>query len=88
MKITNNVPGTTANVFLCIITAEGDAGYIAAPAGSTVQVPFGYFTATGWVSGEKNFNATIGFEVKTSDALQIVIENGRIYLRGGCYPNC
>ena len=87
IRVTNNVSGTTANVFLCIVTGD-DAGYISIPAGGSAQVPYGYFTATAWVTGEKNFNATIGFEVKTFDSLQIVIEDGRIYLRAGCYPNC
>ena len=87
MKVSNNVPDTTASVFLCI-TTEFDAGYISIPAGGSASVPYGVYTATAWVTGKKSFNDTIFFEVKTSDSLQIVIENGRVFLRAGCAPNC
>jgi hypothetical protein len=87
IKVTNNVPDTMASVFLCIVT-ETDAGYISIPAGASAQVPYGYVTATAWVTGKKAFNDTIGFEVKTSDSLQFVIENGRLYLRASCAPRC
>lgn len=90
MQVTNTVKDTTANVFLCIVT-EYDAGYISIPAGSSASVPYGLYTATAWVTGEtggKSFNDTIFFEVKSSDGLKIVIENGRVYLRAGCWPGC
>lgn len=88
IKVTNNVPDTTAYVFLCIVTQNGQAGYISIPAGSAAQVPYGTVTATAWVTGNKAFHATTFLEVKTPDTRQIVIENGGIYYRAGCAPNC
>lgn len=88
VKITNNVKKTSASVFFCVTTPYGEAGYIVGNAGSSVQIPYGYVTATAWVSGAKNFNASIGFEVKTPDTRQIVIENGNVYYRAGCAPDC
>jgi len=88
VKITNNVKNTSASVFFCVTTPYGEAGYIVGNAGSSVEIPYGYVTATAWVSGAKNFNASIGFEVKTPDTRQIVIENGNVYYRAGCAPDC
>ena len=88
ITVSNNVKGSTANVFLCIVTDNGQAGYISIPAGSSAQVPYGFVTATAWVTGDTSFNDTIFFDVKTSEPRQLVIENGRVYYRGGCYPNC
>jgi len=89
MNVTNNVPDSTqAYVFFCITTSDGQAGYITINAGSAAQIPYGYITATAWVSGKKTFNATTGFEVKTSNALQAVIENGQLYIRASCFPGC
>ncbi len=85
--VTNNVSGTQAHVFLCI-TTQDDAGYISIPAGGSAQIPYGFYSATAWVSGKKTFHDSIGFEIKTSDTRQIVIENGRIYIRAGCAPDC
>ncbi len=88
VTVTNNVPNTQAYVFFCITTIDGQAGYITVNAGSSAQIPYGYVTATAWVSGKKDFNATTGFEVKSPDSTQIVIEDGRIYYRAGCAPGC
>ncbi len=89
VTVTNNAPNSTqAYVFFCITTIDGQAGYITVNAGSSAQIPYGYVTATAWVSGKKDFNATIGFEVKSPDSTQIVIEDGRIYYRASCAPGC
>ncbi len=88
VEVVNTVKDTTAYVFLCIVTQDGQAGYITIPAGSSMQVPYGTVTATAWVDGAKSFNATIFFDVKTPDGRQLLIENGRLYYRGGCYPDC
>ncbi len=88
ITVKNTLADTTGSVFLCIVTSDGQAGYISIPFGGSAQVPYGTVTATGWATGAKSFNDTIFFEVKTTEPKQIFIENGRIYLRGGCYPNC
>jgi len=88
IKITNNVKNTNATVFFCVTTPYGEAGYITGNAGSSVQIPYGYVTATAWITGAKDFNVTTGFEVKTPDTRQIIIENGNIYYRAGCAPGC
>jgi len=90
LTISNYVKDSTANVFLCITTPYGEAGYISVPVVnvSAVQVPYGVFTATAWVDGKKDFNATTGFVVKNSSNIQLIIENGQIFFRAGCAPNC
>ena len=87
MEVVNTVGDTTGSVFLCIVT-EDDAGYISIPAGGSAQVPYGLYTATAWVTGKKSFNDTIFFDIKTSNALKIVIEDGRVFLRASCWPGC
>ena len=90
LAITNNVKGTTANVFLCITTAAGEIGYISVPVSGSgsVSVPLGSYSATAWVSGKKDFNATTTFQLKNTASVQLVIENNRIILKAGCAPNC
>ncbi|MBT3187371.1 MAG: hypothetical protein HN736_10050 [Anaerolineae bacterium] len=91
LSVTNNVKNSTANVFLCITTPYGEAGYISVPLvkSNSVQIPYGIVSATAWVDGEKkDFNAHVGFEVKNSSNIQLVIENGQIFFRAGCAPNC
>lgn len=90
LSVTNNVKDSTANVFLCITTPYGEAGYINVPLvkSNSVQVPYGIYSATAWVDGKTDFNAHVGFEIKSSGNVQLVIENGQIFLRGGCAPNC
>ena len=87
MEVVNTVKDTTGSVFLCI-TTEVDAGYISIPAGGSASVPYGIYTATAWVSGKNSFNDTIFFEIKTSNNVKLVIENGRVFLRGSCWPGC
>ncbi|MCP4139339.1 MAG: hypothetical protein GY755_03445 [Chloroflexi bacterium] len=90
LSVSNYVKNSTANVFLCITTPYGEAGYISVPVVnvSSVQVPYGTYTATAWVDGKKDFNATTGFVIKSSGNVQIVIENNQIFFRAGCAPNC
>ena len=89
VHVTNNTPDSTqAYVFFCITTIDGQAGYITIYNGSSAQIPFGEVTATAWVSGKKNFNSTTFFQVKNSDGLRAVIENGQLYIRSSCYPGC
>lgn len=89
MHVTNNTSNSTqAYVFFCITTIDGQAGYITIYDGGSAQIPFGDVTATAWVSGKKNFNATTFFQVKNSDSLRAVIENGQLYIRSSCYPGC
>jgi hypothetical protein len=90
LSVSNYVKDSTANVFLCITTPYGEAGYISVPVVnvSSVQVPYGLYTATAWVDGKKDFNATTGFEIKSPGNVQIVIENGQIFFRAGCAPGC
>lgn len=90
LTVTNNVKDTTANVFLCITTPHGESGYINVPLvkSNSVEVPYGVYSATAWVDGKKSFNAYVGFEVKSSGNIQLVIENGQLFLRGGCAPGC
>ena len=89
MSVTNNTPDSTqAYVFFCITTIDGQAGYVTIYNGSSAQIPFGDVTATAWVSGKKNFNSTTYFQVKNSDGLRAVIENGQLYIRSSCYPGC
>lgn len=90
LSVTNNVKGTTANVFLCIVTAAGEIGYISIPVdkSGSASVPLGDYSATAWVSGKKDFNATTTFQLKNTASVQLVIENNSIILRAGCAPNC
>lgn len=91
LTVSNYEKDSTANVFLCITTPYDEAGYISVYVDntSTVQVPYGIFTATAWVDGTKrDFNATTWFEVKSSANIQLVIENGQLFFRSGCAPNC
>ncbi len=90
LTIRNYVPNSTANVFLCITTPYDGAGYISVPVVnvSTVSVPFGVYSATAWVDGKKDFNASVGFEVKNTQSIQLVIENGRLLFKAGCAPGC
>ncbi len=90
LTIRNYVSNSTANVFLCITTPYGEVGYISVPVVnvSTVSVPFGVYSATAWVDGKKDFNASVGFEVKNTQNIQLVIENNQLYFRAGCAPGC
>ena len=90
LSVSNNVKNSTANVFLCITTPYGEAGYINVPVlkSNTVQVPYGVFTATAWVDGKRDFNATTGFAIKSSANVQLVIEEGKLFFRSGCAPDC
>lgn len=90
LSVANYVKDSTASVFLCITTPYGEAGYISVPVVnvSSVQVPYGIYTATAWVDGKKDFNATTFFEIKNSGNVQIVIENDQIFFRAGCAPGC
>lgn len=90
LSITNNVNDSTANVFLCITTPYGEAGYISVPlvGSNSVQVPYGTYSATAWVNGKQDFNAYIGFVIKNPGSVQLVIENNQIFFRAGCAPDC
>ncbi|MBT3336489.1 MAG: hypothetical protein HN855_00895 [Anaerolineae bacterium] len=90
LSITNNVKNSTANVFLCITTPYGEAGYINVPVvkSNSAQIPYGIISATAWVDGKKDFNATTGFEIKNPSSVQLVIEDGKLFFRAGCAPNC
>ena len=88
LKTTNNVKDSTASIYLCITTPYGEAGYMTVSAGNTVQIPYGTVFATAWVDGKKDFNASVGFEVKNSATVQLVIEEGNLYFRLGCAPGC
>ena len=90
MAVDNNVKDTTANVFLCGESEIGEIGYISIPVlkSNSVMIPQGCYSATAWVSGKKNFNDTITFCVLSDLSWKIVIEEGHIFLHGGCHPNC
>ena len=90
LSVTNTVKDSTANVYLCITTPYGEAGYISVPVvkSNTVMIPYGVVSATAWVDGKKDFNASVGFEVKNSTNIQLIIENGQLFFRAGCAPNC
>jgi hypothetical protein len=90
LTIRNYVPNSTANVFLCIDTPYDGSGYISVPVVnvSEVSVPFGSYFATAWVDGKKDFNASVGFEVKNTQNIQLVIENYSLYFKAGCAPGC
>ena len=90
LTVTNNVSDTTANVFLCITTDKEDLGFINIPVGTSgsATVPLGCYSATAWVTGSKNFNATTTFCINRPSKMQLVIEKNQIYYRSGCAPNC
>jgi hypothetical protein len=90
LAVTNNVKDTTANVFLCITTAAGEVGYISIPVvkSGSAMVPMGCYSATAWVSGKKNFNATTSFCIKSTANMQLVIDTNSLKLKAGCAPNC
>ncbi len=95
LSVTNNVRGTTANVFLCIQTEYDGLGWINiyAPSGSgSATVPYGCYTATAWVHDDKNtknFNAVTTFCISQDSAVQLVIEENRqLYFKAGCAPGC
>ena len=88
LDVANYVPDTTAYVFLCIITIGDEIGYMSVPEGSSISVPQGCYSATAWVSGAKDFNATTTFCINNNVHWKLVIENGGIFLRSACYPNC
>ncbi len=90
LAVTNNVKDTTANIFLCITTSAGEIGYISIPVtkSGSAMVPMGCYSATAWVSGKKNFNATTSFCVKNTANIQLVIDTNSLKLKAGCAPNC
>ncbi len=88
LDVANYVPDTTAYVFLCIVTIGDEVGYISVPEGSSVSVPQGCYSATAWVSGAKDFNATTTFCINDKVHWKLIIENGGIFLRSSCHPNC
>ena len=90
LSIRNYVPNSTANVFLCIDTPNDGSGYISVPVVnvSEVSVPFGSYFATAWVDGKKDFNASVAFEVKNTQNIQLTIDNGQLYFKAGCAPGC
>ena len=90
LSISNNVKDTTANVFLCITTDYGEIGYISVPVvkSNSAMVPQGCYSATAWVSGKKNFNATTTFCLKNTTNVQLIIENDSIKLKAACAPDC
>ncbi|OQY35832.1 MAG: hypothetical protein B6I38_01115 [Anaerolineaceae bacterium 4572_5.1] len=90
LSVTNNVKNSTANVFLCITTDQGEAGYINIPLvkSNSASVPYGCYSATAWVDGKKDFNATTTFCIKSPGNVQLIINENRIDLQAGCAPNC
>lgn len=90
LEVTNNVKDTTANVYLCITTAAGEVGYISIPVGKSgsAMVPLGCYSATAWVSGKKNFNASTSFCLKSTANMQLVIDVNSLRLKAGCAPGC
>ena len=90
LTVTNNVKGTEGSVYLCITTAAGEVGWLSIPVGKSgsASVPLGDYSATAWVTGKKDFNATTTFQLKNTASVQLVIENNSIILRAGCAPNC
>ncbi len=89
LDIANYVEDTTAYVFLCITTIGDEVGYITLYEGAnSVSVPQGCYSATAWVSGAKDFNATTTFCINNNVHWKLIIENGGIFLRSSCHPNC
>jgi len=74
LSVSNNVKDTTANVFLCIVTEADEIGYISIPVvtSNSATVPQGCYSATAWVSGAKNFNATTTFCIKDAVSWKLV----------------
>lgn len=90
LTVSNYVNKSTANVFLCIVTKFDEAGYINIPVVNTnsADVPMGCYSATAWVDGKKDFNATTTFCINNTSNVQLIIENDRLTFKAGCAPNC
>ena len=92
LSVTNNVGETTANVFLCITTETDEIGFINIHVGEggsgSKTVPQGCYSATAWVDGKRDFNDTVFFCANSGSTMQLVIENNRLFIRGGCAPDC
>ena len=83
ITVSNYVSETTANVFLCIVTEDNEAGYINIPVVNTnsADVPMGCYSATAWVDGKKDFNASTTFCINNAVNVDLVIEENRITYR-------
>jgi len=83
ITVSNYVSDTTANVFLCIITEDNEAGYINIPVVNTnsASVPLGCYSATAWVDGKKDFNAYTTFCINTAINVELIIEENRLTYR-------
>lgn len=91
LSVTNYVNDSTANVFLCITTKyDNDAGYINIPVvkSNSADVPMGCYSATAWVDGKKDFNATTTFCINNTNNVQLIIDDNRLTFTAGCAPNC
>ncbi len=92
LSVTNNVDETTANVFLCITTETDELGFINIHVGEggsgSATVPQGCYSATAWVDGKTDFHDTVAFCANSGGSMQLVIENNRLFIRGGCAPDC
>ncbi|GAB4418053.1 MAG: hypothetical protein Kow002_04780 [Anaerolineales bacterium] len=92
MTISSNVKLESAVISLSVTTDVGECGYLSynLSGGGTTggTIPAGCYTAFAWVNGKKkDFTAGTSF-CAHSGSWELVIEDGRLALRGGCYPNC
>jgi hypothetical protein len=92
MTISSNVKLESAVISLSVTTDLGECGYLSYNLGSGGStggtIPAGCYSAFAWVEGKKrDFTAGTSF-CAPSGSWELVIEDGRLAIRGGCYPNC
>lgn len=68
---------------LWVTTELGQCGYLV----DLSSGPVGYYSASAFVDGQKNFKVFGGFRI-TQGSWKIVVKNESIVAQGGCFPNC
>jgi len=87
IQVTNETqPQGSIVLSLYVTTALGECGFVPVTGGA-FSGPAGYYSASAFVDGPKDFKVFGGF-LLNGGSWRIIIRNETIVAKGGCYPNC